>query len=181
MLSFFRITRLLKDQDGNQWRDKLPPNPDTQRVMAALSTSTPPYSTVIQVDTPTTNTTTDTPKENIITDTPKDNVITDTPTTTKPIEVHDKLDSSNDTVTGSGPAVNDGEYRNKSDQELYEEFKTKGNEFVKQVWHTCMDNSQACLFIFPLSLPLSLSLFLSLSLLLPLSLPPFPSLSLSLS
>lgn len=32
-----RIIRVLRDLDGNSWRDKLPKNPDSERVLAALS------------------------------------------------------------------------------------------------------------------------------------------------
>ena len=32
-----RIIKLLQDEDGHDWRDKLPPHPDAERVKAALS------------------------------------------------------------------------------------------------------------------------------------------------
>ncbi len=150
----------MKDQDGNNWRDKLPPNADTERVMAALSA----YSTK-QLDTPIT---TATPTTNITTDTPTTNITTDTPTTTPTdSNIHTVKSDNNQTnsngesgsVTSEGtggtgetsgangvPTDGTSKSRNMSDQDLYEDFKKKGNEFVKQVCETglmklCIESS----------------------------------------
>ena len=37
MSYYFRISALLRDMDGNEWRSKLPSHPESQAILAALS------------------------------------------------------------------------------------------------------------------------------------------------
>lgn len=117
---FHRITRLLRDLDGGNWREKLPPNPDAERVISALSATSavsPPLTANLAPPTSETN--------NARMDTPLDNADNKDKGQEKAAPPPVPPDVPPETSGGPSSIL--------SDEELFDEFKSKGNEFVKQV------------------------------------------------
>ena len=120
-----RITHILKDQDGNGWRDKLPPNPDQERVLSALYgthpliTSTPPLSGTAGKKPGEARTSDSASPLPSATPTKAQSPTPLSPTITQAIDIREVEDLL------------------KRDEKKFEEYKKKGNELVKKVRIVC--------------------------------------------
>lgn len=130
-----RLTPLLRDQDGVKWREKLPPNPDEHRVLTAFysnSSADPPATNQLKQDTPPNPTSSPTVDTQPSTTQSTQSTTSTASTGTTSTESTDTT-STDTTSTKNTGTSNKGSTSKLTDQEKFEEFRLKGNQFVKQV------------------------------------------------
>ena len=132
-IDIFRISLLLRDAHGNNWRDFLPTNSDIDRVKAGLAEMSLPTP---QVTPPTPQVTPPKPEEKGGAPLPPNiPMVTSTVSSGSDTSLSQSTSTLSSTVhssfTGSSTATDASSADDRKKE--FEESKSKGNEFVKQV------------------------------------------------